>query len=123
MPDSNCTIPTITVWLGQWVAARIDRPLGSRHPHHGFIYPLNYGHVPGTLAGDGEPLDVYVLGVFEPVATFGGVCVAVIHRFDDDDDNLMLAPPGQTYTADQIRALTEFQERFFQSQLILASEV
>jgi inorganic pyrophosphatase len=23
----------------------IDRPMGSRHPRHGFLYPVNYGHV------------------------------------------------------------------------------
>ncbi len=123
MPKPNNTTSALTAWLGQWVQARIDRPLGARHPHRGFIYPLNYGDVPGTVGGDGEPVDVYVLGVSEPVATFGGLCVAVIHRLNDEDDKLVLALPGQAYTADQIRALTAFQERFFHSQLSLASEV
>jgi inorganic pyrophosphatase len=93
----------------------IDRPLGSRHPRHGFLYPLNYGCVPGTTAPDGEELDAYVLGVFEPVETFTGRCIAVIHRLDDQDDKLVLAPAGRDYTDDQIRALVEFQERFFTS--------
>ena len=54
-------------YLGQTITAKIDRPFGSKHPKHGFIYPLNYGFIPGTVSGDGEELDCYVLGVFEPV--------------------------------------------------------
>jgi len=101
-------------FLGKIVAIKIDRPLGSRHPRHGFLYPLNYGYVPGVLAPDGEELDAYVLGVFEPVEQFEGRCIAVIRRLDDDDDKLVLAPDGSQYTDEQILALTEFQERFFE---------
>lgn len=103
----------VTTYLGQSVTVTIDRPLGSRHPVHCFFYPVNYGYVPGTLAADGEPVDVYVLGVFEPLDHFTGTCIAVIQRIDDDDDKLVVVPPGRTYTAAQIQALTEFQERFF----------
>jgi inorganic pyrophosphatase len=100
-------------FLGRTVSVRIDRPLGSRHPQHGFLYLLNYGYVPGVLSADGEELDAYVLGVFEPVERFEGRCIAVIQRLDDDDDKLVLAPEGAVYTDEQILALTEFQERFF----------
>ena len=104
-------------FLGKIIAIKIDRPLGSRHPNHGFLYLLNYGYVPGVLAPDGEELDAYVLGVFEPVAEFEGRCIAVIHRLDDDDDKLVLAPDGVQYVNEQILALTEFQERFFKSTI------
>jgi inorganic pyrophosphatase len=97
------------------VAVKIDRPLGSRHPTHGFIYPVNYGYVPDTLAPDGEPLDAYVLGVFEPLEEFTGRCTAVVHRLDDDDDKLIVVPEGRQYSDEQIWALVEFQERFFTS--------
>ncbi len=107
-----------TDYLGKIVRARMDRPMGSRHPQHGFLYPLNYGYVPGTLAPDGEELDAYILGVFEPVAEFEGRCIAVIPRLDDDDDKLVLAPEGVDYTDEQIAALTEFQERFFQPVIV-----
>lgn len=102
-----------TDYLGQTVRVVIDRPLGARHSTHGFVYLLNYGYVPGAVVGDGEELDAYVLGVFEPVAEFEGVCIAVIHRTNDDDDKLVIAPPGRAFTDEEIRALTEFQERFF----------
>ncbi|MGH7860584.1 MAG: inorganic diphosphatase [Candidatus Binatia bacterium] len=89
--------------------------MGSAHPEHGFVYPVNYGFVPGVPAADGGDLDAYVLGVFEPVDEFTGRCIAVLHRTDDDDDKLVIVPDGRTYTDDQIRALTEFQERWFTS--------
>jgi inorganic pyrophosphatase len=102
-----------TDFIGKLVSVKIDRPLGTRHPQHGFLYMLNYGYVPGVMAPDGEEQDVYVLGVFEPLDQFEGRCIAVVHRLDDDDDKLVLVPDGMQYTDDQIVALTEFQERFF----------
>jgi inorganic pyrophosphatase len=100
-------------YLQKTVMVQVDRPLGSRHPRHGFLYLLNYGFVPGTLSPDGAELDAYVVGVFEPCTGFTGECIAVIHRTNDEDDKLVVAPLGKTYTNDQIRALTEFQERLF----------
>lgn len=106
-------------FLGEIVEVRIDRPMGSRHPRHSDIYyPVNYGYVPGTLSPDDSELDVYVLGVFEPVESFTGRCIAIIHRTNNDDDKLIVVPDGVRYTRSQIRALTEFQERFFTSRLI-----
>ena len=100
------------------VAVEIDRPLGSKHPRHGFIYPVNYGFVPGVLAPDGEYLDAYVLGIFEPVSRFEGRCIAVLQRLNDEDDKLIVVPEGRTYSDEQIQALVEFQERYFVSVII-----
>ncbi len=105
-------------YLGQVLDVKIDRPFGTKHPKHGFIYPVNYGYVPGTISGDGEELDCYILGVFEPVNSFTGKCIAIIHRTNDNDDKLVLVPEDKNYTDDQIRALTEFQERFFESEIL-----
>ena len=104
--------------LNQTLTAIIDRPFGSKHPKHGFIYPVNYGYIPNTTSGDGEELDCYILGVFEPVEEFTGKCIAIIHRTDDDDDKLILVPEGKNYSDEAINALTEFQERFFKHEII-----
>ena len=106
------------IFLNQTVKVIIDRKMGSRHPKHGFIYPVNYGFIPNTVSGDGEELDCYVLGVFEPVEEFEGKCIAIIHRLNDDDDKLVVVPEGKEYSDDAIKALTEFQERFFESVII-----
>ncbi len=104
-----------TEFLNHMVCVKIDRPMGSRHPTHGFIYPVNYGYVPHTPAPDGDDLDAYVLGVFEPIEELTGRCIAVVHRFNDDDDKLIVVPEGRHYSEEQIRALVEFQEQFFTS--------
>ena len=105
-------------YLGKTVTIKMDRPLGSKHPKNGLIYPVNYGYVPDTTAPDGEELDAYLLGVFEPVDEFTGKCIAYIHRTNDDDDKLIIVPEGVEYTDDQINALTEFQERFFKHEIL-----
>lgn len=92
--------------------------MGSKHSKHGFIYPVNYGYVPNTISGDNEELDCYVLGVYEPLETFTGKCIAIIHRTNDNDDKLIVVPENKTFTDDEIRALTAFQERFFESEII-----
>ncbi len=105
-------------FLNKIVSVNIDRPMSSRHPKHGFFYPINYGFVPNTIAPDGEELDVYVLGVFEPIKNFEGKCVAIIKRIDDNDDKLIVVPKDKNYSDEQIEALVEFQERFFSSTII-----
>jgi len=107
-------------FLGKDVTAKIDRPLGTKHPKWKWIYPINYGYVENTKAPDGEEVDAYILGVFEPMENFTGKCIAIIHRTNDDDDKLVLVPEGKTYSEEQIRALTEFQESFFESEIIFA---
>lgn len=105
-------------YLGKSVSIVIDRKLGTKHPKHGFIYMVNYGYVPNTISGDGEELDAYLLGVFEPVDEFIGKVIAVIHRTNDDDDELVVVPDDREYSDDAIRALTEFQEQYFESVII-----
>lgn len=105
-------------YLGKELNIVIDRELGSKHPEYGFIYPMNYGYVPDTVSGDGEELDCYLLGVFEPVKTFKGKCIVIIHRVDDDDDKLIIVPKNKEYSDDAINALVEFQERYFEHIIV-----
>lgn len=109
-------------FLNKVVTVKMDRPMGSKHPNWDMIYPVNYGFIPNTISGDVEELDCYVLGVFEPLDTFTGKCIAIIHRLNDNDDKLIIVPEHKTYTDDQIRALTEFQEQYFESEIIRNKE-
>ena len=105
-------------YLGKDVIIEIDRELGSRHPKHGFVYMLNYGYLPNTISGDGEELDAYLLGEFEPVSSSKGKVIAIIHRTNDDDDKLIVSKDGTYYSDEAIKALTEFQERYFETIII-----
>lgn len=104
-------------YIGKLLNVKIDRPFGSKHPKHGFIYPVNYGYLPNTVSGDNEEIDCYVLGVFEPINEFYGKCIAVLHRTNDDDDKLIITD-GKNYSDDAINALVEFQERYFKHIII-----
>lgn len=100
----------------------IDRPLGSRHPVHEFVYEVNYGYVPGTLAPDGEPLDAYVLGPDGPIEELTGICIAVIEREDDVESKLVIAPKDRLFSQSEIMTLTSFQERYFTIRVVMISK-
>lgn len=106
-------------FLGKIVIVQIDRSIGSKHPKFGWEYSINYGFVPGTLSSDGEELDAYVIGIDKPVEFFEGMCIAVIHRTNDDDDKLIVVPEDKKgMTDEEIRKATDFQERYFASEII-----
>lgn len=105
-------------FLNQIIEVIIDRPLDSIHPKWKFKYPVNYGYLPEIFAPDGEELDAYVLKVNEPLEKFIGRVVAVIHRLNDDDDKLIVIPDGETITDEEIDRLTDFQEKYFQHQIV-----
>jgi inorganic pyrophosphatase len=105
-------------YLDQTVSVVMDRPLGSKHPKHGFIYPVNYGYIPNTISGDGEELDAYVLGVQEPINKFTGKCIAIIHRTDDNDDKLIVVPEGIDLSNEEIEKEVAFQEKWFHHIII-----
>lgn len=105
-------------YLGKLVTVKIDRPLGSKHPKHNFLYPLNYGFIPDTISGDGEEIDAYIIGEFGPLTTYEGYVIAIIKRTNDIEDKLVVCKELNKYNREQIKALTEFQERFFESTII-----
>ena len=106
-------------YLGKQVNVIMDRVLGSKHPKYGFVYPVNYGYIKNTVSGDGEEIDAYVIGEFEPLESYKGYVVAIICRKNDNEDKLVVCKDFNIYNKDQIRALTEFQERFFKSEIIM----
>lgn len=107
-----------TKYLNKEVKVTIDRPKDSQYSKYGFLYELNYGFVPDTKAPDGEEIDAYVIGVDEPLLEFEGRCIAVIHRLNDDDDKLVVVPLGKTFTDEEIREKTHFQEQHLESEIV-----
>lgn len=106
--------------IGKIVKVIVDRPLGTYHPNHKDIfYTVNYGYIPQLFALDGEEQDAYILGVNEPVEEFLGEVIAIIHRKNDVEDKLVVAPKGVTFTEKEIMSLVSFQERFFDTEIIM----
>ncbi len=110
------------IYLNKTIDVKIDRPIGSSHPDYpDHIYLVNYGYIPNTISGDGEEIDCYILGEYKPLKNYRGKCIAIIHRLEDDDDKLIIVPENKNYTNSEIRLLTDFQEKFYKSEIIRSS--
>lgn len=107
----------IEEYIGQEVEVIIDRPLGSKHPKYDFYYSVNYGFIPNTISGDNEEIDAYVLGENIPLQKFNGIVIAIIKRLNDNEDKLVVSNKEKVFTKEQIQALTDFQEQFFESEI------
>ena len=106
--------------IGSIVKVIVDRPLGPFHPKHKDIYySVNYGYIPDVLAPDGEEQDAYILGINEPVKEFVGRVIAIIHRFDDVEEEWVVAPENSSYTKDEIMQQVAFQEQYFCTEIRL----
>ena len=106
-------------YLGKTVTIRIDRPTGYVHRKESYslIYPINYGYIPGVIGGDGEELDVYLLGVNEPVNEYTARIIAIAYRRDDVEDKLVAAPEGITFTKEEIEKAINFQEQYYDTDI------
>lgn len=104
--------------LGEIVKVIVDRPLGTYHPKYkNLFYPVNYGYVDGIIAADGEEQDAYILGVNKPIKEFTGKVIAVIHRFDDVEEKLVVVPMDVSLTKEEIKRQVGFQEHFFKTEI------
>lgn len=105
--------------IGKEVSGVIDRPYHSFHPEHSNIfYEVNYGYIEDLYAPDGEEQDIYYLGVKEPLEKFCGIVIAIIHREDDSEDKLVVAPRGINFSNEEIEKMVHFQEQYFKYQII-----
>jgi inorganic pyrophosphatase len=105
-------------FLGKEVEIVFDRPLGSKHPKHGFTYEVNYGYLEGVKAPDGEDLDAYYLGTDESLQNVTGIVKAIVHRLDNDDDKLVVMPKDVSMTDEEIDHAIHFQEQWFKHQIL-----
>ena len=106
-------------YLGQTVRIGIDRPVGYIHKKEKYSleYKINYGYIPDVYGGDGEELDVYLLGVDQPVEEYTARVIGIAHRRNDVEDKLIAAPEGAIYTAEQMYEQIEFQEKYYDTYL------
>jgi len=118
--DLNVRKQMLLKYLGKPVHVVVDRPIGYRHGDT--VYPINYGYIPGMIGGDGEEQDTYILGVTEPIAEFDGQIIGAVHRMNDCEDKLVVAPAGQVYHQGQIMEAVRFQEQYFDTRIFSCFE-
>lgn len=104
-------------YLGKMVDIKIDRPIGYVHKkeNYSLIYPINYGYMPGVLGGDGEELDVYLLGVHKTVTEYSAKIIGIAHRENDVEDKLVAAPFDFNFTKEEIERAIHFQEKYYKT--------
>ena len=107
-------------YLGKAVRIVIDRPIGYIHTkgEKTLVYPINYGYIPGVLGGDGEELDVYLLGVEHAVKEYTGRIIGIVFRENDVEDKLIMAPENLLFTAGAIADMIEFQEKYYKTRVV-----
>ncbi len=111
----------INEYLDKIVNVIIDKPIGSFNPIYKFIYPVNCGFVSDKINND-KKYECYVLGLFDRVDEYEGKCIAIIKEIDGDD-KLVIVPKDKNYSNETIEALVEFQERFFEHEIIRSDVV
>lgn len=112
------------VEIGDVVTVIVDRPLGSCHPKYKHtIYPVNYGYIEGIMAPDGEEQDAYILGIDTPINKFTGIVISKIHRYDDLEEKLVVAPKGMIFSKEEIEEKVSFIEHFFKTEIIMTKSI
>lgn len=106
-------------YLGKTVDIKIDRPIGYVHKKekYSLTYPINYGYIPDVLGGDGEELDVYLLGVNRPVTEYKAKIIGIAHRKNDVEDKLIASPINKVFYQNEIAEAIHFQEQYYKTKI------
>ncbi len=106
-------------FLGKTVCIKIDRPIGYVHKkeNYSLTYPINYGFIPNIIGGDGEELDVYLMGVTKPVTEYIAKIIGIVHRHNDVEDKLIAAPESCIFYQNEIAEAINFQEKYYETHI------
>ncbi|MBK7764222.1 MAG: inorganic diphosphatase [Bacteroidetes bacterium] len=86
---------------------RLDRVL-----HASFTYPINYGFIPQTYAGDGDPLDILVLSQIdiEPLSIVTANVIGVLRMIDKGVDDKIISVCTHDVAVNQISSLHDLPQ-------------
>ncbi|MCH2132210.1 MAG: hypothetical protein MK116_00520 [Phycisphaerales bacterium] len=95
--------------------AVIDRPARTAHPDHpSIIYPIDYGHLPGTRGGDDHEVDVWS---GTGAAGLVGVIITRDHvKQDREVDLLWNCTPAEVYL---VNGFVNFDQDLLEGRLLL----
>lgn len=107
----------IEIPRGSKIKYELDKPTGllkvDRVLYSAVFYPCNYGFLPRSYCGDGDPLDVLVLG-YEPVvplAILRARAIGVMRMRDQgESDDKIIAVHTQDPAVSGYRDISELQE-------------
>jgi inorganic pyrophosphatase len=80
----------------------------------GLAYPFDWGFIPGTRAGDGDPVDALVVhdsptypGVLLPCRILGMVALSQVQGGKREENNRIIALPAWSNSVGEIKATTD----------------
>jgi inorganic pyrophosphatase len=90
---------------------RLDRVL-----YTAFYYPINYGFIPQTFAGDGDPLDILVLSQIdiEPLSIVTCKVIGVMRMIDKGADDKIITVCANDASVNHINDISELPTHFVQ---------
>ncbi len=123
----------IEIPRGSKVKYELDKPTGllrvDRILYSSVIYPANYGFIPRSYCGDGDPLDVLVLGnePVQPLSIMQAKAIGVLSMIDEGkpDDKVIAvhihdpAFEGIDDISDLPTHIFREMQRFFQEYKVL----
>jgi inorganic pyrophosphatase len=88
---------------------RLDRVLNTA-----FYYPINYGFIPRTYAGDGDPLDILVLSQidFMPLSIVRAQVIGVMRMYDKGEDDKIIAVCADDASVNHIHSMNDLAPHF-----------
>jgi inorganic pyrophosphatase len=88
---------------------RLDRVLSTS-----FMYPINYGFIPQTYAGDGDPLDILVLSQIdmEPLSIVTAKVIGVLRMQDKGIDDKIIAVCAHDKSVNHYNNLSELSAHY-----------
>lgn len=104
-------------WLGKKVDIVFDRPIGFQSKPEYTPYPINYGYIKNIYSLDGGEVDCYYLDSDEPLETTSGEVVAVVKRFDDVENKLVIS--NKRRSKEEIKEAINFIEQYFDSIILM----
>lgn len=88
---------------------RLDRVLNTA-----FYYPVNYGFIPQTFAGDNDPLDILVLSQidFVPMSIVRAQVIGVMRMYDKGEDDKIIAVCADDSSVNHITKMEDLPPHF-----------
>jgi inorganic pyrophosphatase len=103
----------IEISRGSKAKYEVDKPTGllrlDRVLHAAFYYPINYGFIPQTYAGDNDPLDILVLSQIdiEPLSIVSAKVIGVMRMIDKGVDDKIIAVCEHDISVNHIETLDD----------------
>ncbi|MNT24200.1 hypothetical protein D3C72_1596630 [compost metagenome] len=104
--------------IDQTVRIEIPKSVMKKDKNIGTSFPINFGVIPDVLDGDGKKLECYIVGTENIKNEFTGKCIAVLHKFDNTEDKLIVTQSDKNFSDNEIREILKFQEKNYLNEII-----